>query len=227
MITLDNASNNDTLMAQLETYMADRGLDFDCEGNRLRCFPHVINLAVKAILDALSESAHVYRYYMTKAGGAIPIELETYLLALESEPHNHIRKTAVALRRTQRCQGVRNTIHKGNEQRIWQTHKLIDGNWKLEEFQMKALELILDCPTRWSSTRNMIERFLYLYPAISRYIASDVSLAEYAIAHMDYEVLSDILDVLDLAHRTQELLSSDKTPTLSLALSLYHALIDQ
>jgi hypothetical protein len=44
---------------------------------------------------------------------------------------------------------------------------------------------------------------------------------------MDYEVLRDILDVLDLAHRTQELLSSDRTPTLSLALPLYHALIDQ
>jgi hypothetical protein len=32
---------------------------------------------------------------------------------------------------------------------------------------------------------------------------------------------------LNLAHRTQELLSSDKTPTLSLAIPLYHALIDQ
>lgn len=44
---------------------------------------------------------------------------------------------------------------------------------------------------------------------------------------MDCEVLYDILDVLSLAHRTQELLSSDKTPTLSLALPLYHALIDR
>ena len=37
MITLDNASNNDTLMAQLEEYMTHRGLDFDRHGNRLRC----------------------------------------------------------------------------------------------------------------------------------------------------------------------------------------------
>jgi hypothetical protein len=37
MITMDNASNNDTLMAQLEVYMTNRGLDFDRHGNRLRC----------------------------------------------------------------------------------------------------------------------------------------------------------------------------------------------
>ncbi|QRV94607.1 hAT family dimerization protein [Ceratobasidium sp. AG-Ba] len=187
MITLDNASNNDTFMAQLETYMTERGLDFDREGNRLRCFPHVINIAVQAILAALRESAELFRHYLRKSGETISIELETYLLALESEPHNRIRKTAVALRRTQRRQGLRKTIREGNEQRIWRTHKL----------------------------------------ATSRYIASDPTLAEFAITHTDYEVLSDTLDVLDLAHRTQELLSSDQTPTLSLALPLYHALIDQ
>ncbi|KAG9126891.1 hypothetical protein FRC07_001502, partial [Ceratobasidium sp. 392] len=53
------------------------------------------------------------------------------------------------------------------------------------------------------------------------------SLATYAITHQDFEVLHDILTVLNLAHCTQELLSSDKTPTLSHALPLYHALVDE
>lgn len=39
MITLDNASNNDTLMAQLEEYMVSKGMDFDRHGNRLRYVP--------------------------------------------------------------------------------------------------------------------------------------------------------------------------------------------
>jgi hypothetical protein len=62
---------------------------------------------------------------------------------------------------------------------------------------------------------------------VSRYIASDPALAEYAITHADYEALHDILTILNFAHRTQELLSSDKIPTLAFAIPLYHALIDQ
>jgi hypothetical protein len=161
--------------------MKNRGLDFDRHGNRLRyvpsdymrnvltekgcrCFPHVVNLAVQAILEALSDSAKVFRQTSAQTGQLISEEHEAYLRALESEPHNRIRRTAVALRHTQRRQGVRRTIREGNEERIWRAPKLIDGVWKLEEFSMRLLELILDCPTRWSSTRNMIERFLYLYP---------------------------------------------------------------
>ncbi|CAE6420407.1 unnamed protein product [Rhizoctonia solani] len=124
-ITMDNATNNDSLMGQLEEYMVTQGMDFDRHGNRLRCFPHVVNLAVQDILNTLAVSATEY--------------------------HN----------------------------------------------------------------------------AMSRYIASDPGLAEYAITHADYEVLHDILTVLNFAHRTQELLSSDKVPTLAFAIPLYHALVDQ
>ncbi|KAG8689200.1 hypothetical protein FRC09_012528, partial [Ceratobasidium sp. 395] len=112
----------------------------------------------------------------------------------------------IVLRRTQRRQGVRNTIRGGNEKRIWRTHKLIHDDWKLEEFQIKILELIPGCPTKLWSTGNIIERFLDLCPNI----ASNRTIAEYSIAHRDYEVFSVIPDVLDLAHRTQELPSSDK-----------------
>jgi hypothetical protein len=54
MITLDNASNNDTLMAQLEEYMTHRGLDFDRHGNRLRCVPdgYMRNVFTKKVTDA-------------------------------------------------------------------------------------------------------------------------------------------------------------------------------
>ncbi|QRV97171.1 hAT family dimerization protein [Ceratobasidium sp. AG-Ba] len=182
LITLDNASNSDTLMAQLEAYMVKQGLDFDRHGNRLRCFPHVINLGVQTILPALPSSSQEFRKSAQRFGQKIDDQLERYLLALESEPHNR----------------TSDTIHERNEAQLWRTHKLVDGVWRLEEFQMKLVELILDCPTRWSSTRDVIHRFLDFYPAASRYIASDPSLANHAITHMDYEVLSDVLDVLNL-----------------------------
>jgi hypothetical protein len=33
---MDNASNNDTMMTELQDYMVTRGMDFDRHGNRLR-----------------------------------------------------------------------------------------------------------------------------------------------------------------------------------------------
>lgn len=262
MITLDNASNNDTFMAQLEEYMVAKGLDFERHGNRLRCarhleflialtrkkhrcFPHVINLAVQDILAALSTSAEIYRRTLVQSGLQIEAGLDAYITALENSPHDRIRRTAVALRHGLRRQGLQNAIREGNQDQLFRRPELVDNVWTIVPFQMALLELILDCQTRWSSTRNMIERFLYLYPvspvnigqnmlnlmrllqAISRYIASVPALAEYTITHKDFEVLYDILTVLNLAHQTQELLSSDRTPTLSLALPLYHALIDK
>ncbi|KEP46424.1 hypothetical protein V565_199570, partial [Rhizoctonia solani 123E] len=211
-ITMDNATNNDSMMVQLEEYMVTQGMDFDRHGNRLRCFPHVVNLAVQDILNALPASAAEYRSALSQQGLKLDDESEAYLSAFLFELLNHIRKTITALRRTQRRQGLRQTIVEGNTDKSW---------------TLKLLELKLDCPTRWSSTRDMIERLLYLYPAVSRYIASDPSLAEYAITHADYEVLHDILTVLSFAHRTQELLSSDKVPTLAFAIPLYYALVEQ
>ncbi|KAF8599130.1 hypothetical protein BDV93DRAFT_449854, partial [Ceratobasidium sp. AG-I] len=195
MITLDNASNNDTMMAQLEEYMVAKGLDFDRHGSRLRF--------------------------------QIDAELDAYINALERSPHERIRRAAVALRHGLRRQGFQNSIREGNRDQVFQRPELVNNVWTIVPFQMALLELILDCQTRWSSTRNMIQRFLYLYPAISRYIASVPALVEHTITPKDFEVLYDIMTVLDLAHRTQELLSSDRTPTLSLALPLYHALVDQ
>ncbi|CAE6502682.1 unnamed protein product [Rhizoctonia solani] len=210
-ITMDNASNNDSMMSQLEEYMMAQGMDFDQHGNRLRCFPHVVNLAVQDILGALAALATEYHDSISQQGYILDDELELYLSALSFELLSRIRKTITALRQAQRRQGLRRTIIEGNTNKSW---------------DLKLLELKLDCLTRWLSTRDMIEHILYLYPAVSRYIASDPALAEYAITHSDYEVLHDILIVLNFAHQTQELLSSDKVPTLAFAIPLYHALVD-
>ncbi|THH14133.1 hypothetical protein EUX98_g9644 [Antrodiella citrinella] len=54
-ITLDNASNNDTMMLELELLLAEDGIEFHRDGNRIRCFPHVLNIAVKAALKLLTK----------------------------------------------------------------------------------------------------------------------------------------------------------------------------
>jgi hypothetical protein len=42
---MDNASNNDTLMATLETLCLEQGIEFSAKQSRLRCLPHTIHLA--------------------------------------------------------------------------------------------------------------------------------------------------------------------------------------
>ena len=48
--TLDNASNNDTAMRCIQSYLQNSRISFDPLARRLRCFGHVINLVVKAFL---------------------------------------------------------------------------------------------------------------------------------------------------------------------------------
>jgi hypothetical protein len=70
-ITLDNASNNDTFLCHLEKLLKDRNISFDAVLRRIRsvhiatslhtfiifcrCFPHIVNLACKAILSAITD----------------------------------------------------------------------------------------------------------------------------------------------------------------------------
>ncbi|KAI0337369.1 hypothetical protein BDW22DRAFT_1304642, partial [Trametopsis cervina] len=46
-VTLDNASNNDTLIDELSNQVEE----FPGEANRVRCFAHILNLAAKAVLS--------------------------------------------------------------------------------------------------------------------------------------------------------------------------------
>ncbi|PVF98996.1 hypothetical protein CPB86DRAFT_704104, partial [Serendipita vermifera] len=86
------------------------------------------------------------------------------------------------------------------------------------------LELLRDMPVRWSSTFNMIERFLILSPAVDLFLARTNHrdlLFTYRLGEVELEVLREIRQILLLFHSIQELLSSERTPTLAVALPAY------
>ncbi|KAG8735336.1 hypothetical protein FRC10_010696 [Ceratobasidium sp. 414] len=68
-----------------------------------------------------------------------------------------------------------------------------------ETIEVPALQPLRDSETRWSSTYNMIRQLIQLYP--------------------------DICSILSVLNNAQELLSAERTPTLSLALPVYETLI--
>jgi len=51
--TTDNASNNDTLMNELEKTCKDRNIEFTARNNHIRCLAHIINLAAQEALSTL------------------------------------------------------------------------------------------------------------------------------------------------------------------------------
>ncbi|EUC65081.1 hypothetical protein RSOL_496520, partial [Rhizoctonia solani AG-3 Rhs1AP] len=80
-ITLDNASNNNTMMEELTRLIRAEGYDFDKEGNRIRCFPHIINLAVTAFLDALDLTGDYYLDDRNASDHPPTEKTENYVLA--------------------------------------------------------------------------------------------------------------------------------------------------
>lgn len=124
----------------------------------LRCFPHVINLVVQAFLDALADSARRFLEDMELEGVEIDSGTRAYLLALASAPVDMCRDSVRAMRSSDlRRDGLQEAIRTGNTQGLFAT----PGG---RVFTIPQLQLLRDSETRWSSTYEMIQRYLELYP---------------------------------------------------------------
>src|SRR6266540_7405540 len=52
---MDNASNNDAAMTELEVILAEKNVKFDAREQRIRCYPHIINICVSHIVKSLGK----------------------------------------------------------------------------------------------------------------------------------------------------------------------------
>ena len=128
-----------------------------------RCFPHVVNLAVQAILAELKSNPRapviVASCNSSDHGDQLPLALQNYASALEHDPVGECRDIVSACRSSgQRRNRLRNVIEEGNKNNYWRG-KLPDGKMVLP-----VVQLLRDCPTRWSSTFKMVDRVLLLNP---------------------------------------------------------------
>jgi hypothetical protein len=53
-VVMDNASNNNTMMASLERRCEQLGIQFSAQEARMRCMPHTVHLAALKVLIYLS-----------------------------------------------------------------------------------------------------------------------------------------------------------------------------
>ncbi|KAN0111515.1 Ribonuclease H-like domain containing protein [Russula decolorans] len=91
-ITLDNASNNDTLMGALEEKLKSEfsHLRFNSVENRIRCFPHVVNLACKAVINAIT-SIDFAAPNLWDIEGSVSDDECTFAEAIVRDPISNVR----------------------------------------------------------------------------------------------------------------------------------------
>ncbi|QRW11789.1 AC9 transposase [Ceratobasidium sp. AG-Ba] len=197
-ITVDNASNNDTLMVELEKEFTARSLHSDAVENRICCFPHVINFAVRRVLERLPSSAKSYRGVLSELAVKPTANQSAYLDALASDVVSRTRTTVVASRSSgQRREDLARFTKEGN----------LAGRWKtLDGTVITVPEVELKPVTEYSLRHH--------------------EAAIPIVTHKQYEVLQGISTILTIAQRAESLLSAERTPTLSLALPVYDTVID-
>lgn len=150
---MDNAFNNDSALRTLsELLMLEREFSYDAQENRIRCFPHIINLCVQHTLSKYTEAnfSEVPPTWDNERGDVIDGAL--YIEAVQGDPVGLGRNIVSAIRASgQRRAGFLQTIENGNKAEVF-TDK--DGN----PTKLPTYQLLLDVKTRWDSTYAMINR---------------------------------------------------------------------
>jgi len=73
----------------------------------------------------------------------------------------------------------------------------------------------------------MLHRIKYLYPPVVVLLShiDYPDLQPLRLTEIQWDIIQDILLILDVAHAAQELLAAERTPTLSMALPVFETLI--
>jgi hypothetical protein len=134
------------------------------------CFPHVINLAVQAIYAALKDGKGLEEQYLLTGINHLSeaaleevvlpegVTRDGYLGALKTDVLGTARKLISACRISgKRRERFADTVLEGNRDETWTDD---NGNF----ISRKALQLLRDCETRWSSTHLMVDRVLIMLP---------------------------------------------------------------
>ena len=162
---MDNATSNDTTLdALLEELPSLNLTPLDLTEKRLRCFGHIINLVVKALLFGTNLSA--FEKDLDRASDHEAFDLWRKQGAI-GRLHNLVTYISRSDQRTRNFIAVQKALSPSK----------------------KALHLVKDIGVKWNSTYSMIKRALELQPAIQQYCQQ-----WRPQSHEKYHIKSDRLD---------------------------------
>ncbi|KAH9014937.1 hypothetical protein EDB84DRAFT_1277499, partial [Lactarius hengduanensis] len=194
--TLDGASNNGTMLAELQRQLNDREIAFDAYDRRMMCFAHIIDLSAKRVINGLNGTESDYQNWNHSPFPSDP-DTQTYEEALARKPVSLARTVAQAMRKSgARREAFAKVIDDGNAQGWFKVRGVV--------VQVKQMELLCEA----------VDYFL-TFPT------GNVDLSKYRISPKEWDVLQDVEYVLSKPHRVQQIMSKETTPVLSGAIPAF------
>lgn len=154
--TLDNASNNTTMMEDIALEMIEgRDLEFDAEDRQIMCFGHIVELSSGRVVRAASGNVDDRD---DESSSDSDNSLDTSNLIAKA----HVAVRAIRGSGLRRC-AFDNVVRDGNANRWFrqgQPPKIV---------QLKQLQLLRDVRTRWDSVYQMLKRLREMRPVSSTF----------------------------------------------------------
>lgn len=146
---MDNASNNETMMKELERLLLLRDIPFDAADRKIMCYSHVVDLSSGRVINAVSSQATNGEDSDTGGDSDSP--------ALD--PIAHARKVVRAIRGSgMRRDAFEEVIVNGNSKGWFKSGQ------PPKTVQVKNLQLLRNVRTRWDSEYHMLNRLRELRP---------------------------------------------------------------
>lgn len=102
---------------------------------------------------------------------------------------------------------------------------MLQSLWIILKFKFANISVIFS----WNSTYAMLERMLYLRPALERLIAFETKLGPsgFTLSQSDWEIIQKLTDILKIYVTRTTYLCATSYPTLQVQLPFYMAILRQ
>ncbi|KAI9436527.1 hypothetical protein F5148DRAFT_988222, partial [Russula earlei] len=159
-ITMDNASNNNTMMTTLEACCYAEGIRFSARDSHMQCMPHTIHLAALKLLEAISAISKRDSKKSTACGGNYQDEVTVQAnddgnACVDDEDCEENVFEAIS-----KVCSIRPLVHSSPQRRqswLWEVQMYLSE--ELVDASSTAFMLILDVKTRWLSTHQMLHKW--------------------------------------------------------------------
>ncbi|CAK1595752.1 unnamed protein product [Parnassius mnemosyne] len=208
-ITVDNATANTKFMHELDKQLPH----FDSDNQHFRCFAHILNLGVQHLLKTLalhSETDNKGQEQQYEDNEDETEEDEEYVLNI-ADSRTAITKLRSISSKTKRSEILKRKFHSACEAAG------VPSN----------LNPILDCPTRWNSTHDMIGFGLKVRTGINILCTTVTELNDFQITDNEWQILEKIHKFLINFKLLSTKLGEEKYVTLPLVIVSFNLLLDK